>query len=82
MLAETDERLFQLATPNLAAALMGTHDTFLKIIEESLSVELIAFDEHITIRGEQPAVDQAASVLDHLVKSLNSHQLQPPDALK
>jgi phosphate starvation-inducible PhoH-like protein len=70
LLAETDERLFQLATPNLAAALMGTHDTFLKIIEESLSVELIAFDEHITIRGEQPAVDQAASVLENLVALL------------
>ncbi|QFP79556.1 phosphate starvation-inducible protein PhoH [Latilactobacillus graminis] len=69
-MATTDEQLFKLTTPNLAAALMGAQDTFLKIIEESLSVELIAFDEQITVRGEQVAVNQAMLVLENLTALL------------
>lgn len=69
-MVEVEERLFQLATPNLAAALMGAHDHFLKIIEESLTVELIAFDDHITIRGTQPGLRQATAVLESLVALL------------
>lgn len=69
-MAEVNDRIFQLETPNLAAALMGTHDNFLKLIEESLTVELLAFDDHITLRGQQPAIDQAEAVLINLVALL------------
>lgn len=69
-MAEVNDRIFQLETPNLAVALMGTHDNFLKLIEESLTVELLAFDNHVTIRGQQPAIDQAEAVLANLVALL------------
>lgn len=65
-MSEIVERKFEITNPSQAAALLGNQGEFLKLIEEGLSVEVLARGESVTLRGPEWGVARAYEVLEDL----------------
>lgn len=65
-MSEIVERKFEITNPSQAAALFGNQGESLKLIEEGLSVEVLARGESVTLRGPEWGVARAYEVLEDL----------------
>ncbi|KRM91026.1 PhoH family protein [Liquorilactobacillus cacaonum] len=60
------EKEFRLEDPQQSVALMGTHDKYIKLIEESENVVLKPFGEVIKVSGTSVVVDKTVEILKQL----------------
>lgn len=65
------EKDFYLKNANIAPALFGINDSYLKLLEESKNVTINPFDDYIKISGNQEDVIETQEILSELVKLLN-----------
>ena len=65
------EKDFYLKNANIAPALFGINDSFLKLLEESKNVTINPFGDYIKISGNQEDVIETQEILSELVKLLN-----------
>lgn len=65
------EKDFYLKNANIAPALFGINDSYLKLLEESKNVTINPFGDYIKISGNQEDVIETQEVLSELVKLLN-----------
>lgn len=54
-------------TPNLMASLLGSQDSFLKLIENGFEITISAFDNQLKLTGLQQSVDLASQVFEQLM---------------
>lgn len=65
------EKDFYLKNANIAPALFGINDSYLKLLEESKNVTINPFGDYIKISGNQEDVIETQEILSELVKLLN-----------
>lgn len=65
-MADFVEKRLEISNPTQAAALLGHQGEFMRLIEEGLSVEVLARGETITLRGSERAVTKAYDVIEDL----------------
>ena len=65
------EKDFYLKNANIAPALFGINDSYLKLPEESKNVTINPFGDYIKISGNQEDVIETQEILSELVKLLN-----------
>lgn len=65
------EKDFYLKNANIAPALFGINDSYLKLLEESKNVIINPFGDYIKISGNQEDVIETQEILSELVKLLN-----------
>lgn len=65
------EKDFYLKNANIAPALFGINDSYLKLLEESKNVTINPFGDYIKIFGNQEDVIETQEILSELVKLLN-----------
>lgn len=65
------EKDFYLKNANIAPALFGINDSYLKLLEESKNVTINLFGDYIKISGNQEDVIETQEILSELVKLLN-----------
>ena len=65
------EKDFYLKNDNIAPALFGINDSYLKLLEESKNVTINPFGDYIKISGNQEDVIETQEILSELVKLLN-----------
>lgn len=65
------EKDFYLKNTNIAPALFGINDSYLKLLEESKNVTINPFGDYIKISGNQEDVIETQEILSELVKLLN-----------
>lgn len=65
------EKDFYLKNANIAPALFGINDSYLKLFEESKNVTINPFGDYIKISGNQEDVIETQEILSELVKLLN-----------
>ncbi|MCQ4116872.1 PhoH family protein [Ligilactobacillus sp. MP3] len=65
------ENDFYLKNANIAPALFGINDSYLKLLEESKNVTINPFGDYIKISGNQEDVIETQEILSELVKLLN-----------
>ena len=65
------EKDFYLKNANIAHALFGINDSYLKLLEESKNVTINPFGDYIKISGNQEDVIETQEILSELVKLLN-----------
>ena len=65
------EKDFYLKNANIAPALFGINDSYLKLLEESKNVTINPFGDYIKISGNQEDVIEIQEILSELVKLLN-----------
>lgn len=65
------EKNFYLKNANIAPALFGINDSYLKLLEESKNVTINPFGDYIKISGNQEDVIETQEILSELVKLLN-----------
>jgi phosphate starvation-inducible PhoH-like protein len=59
-----------LEQPDKKLALFGSADRYLRLIRETLSVNIVARDDQLRLSGEKEQVSRAAAVLDQLQRKL------------
>lgn len=65
------EKDFYLKNANIAPALFGINDSYLKLLEESKNVTINPFGDYIKISGNQEDVIETQEILSELMKLLN-----------
>ena len=65
------EKDFYLKNANIAPALFGINDSYLKLLEESKNVTINPFGDYIKISGNQEDVIETQEILSEVVKLLN-----------
>lgn len=65
------EKDFYLKNANIAPALFGINDSYLKLLEESKNVTINPFGDYIKFSGNQEDVIETQEILSELVKLLN-----------
>ncbi|EJE98579.1 PhoH family protein [Liquorilactobacillus mali] len=65
------EKEFRLEDPQQSVALLGTHDKYIKLLEESEEVVVKPFGEIIKISGSSEAVDKTIAILKQLSELLS-----------
>ncbi len=64
------EKEFKIEDSQQSAALLGTHDKYVKLLEENENVIISPFGDQIKIKGEAAAVDRTLAVLQQLAAVL------------
>ena len=75
------ELSIKLENANVAGALFGPMDRHLKMIRDSLGVQLFAREGMIRVTGSARNVSRAAAVLEALQKDLRNHHSLPANAV-
>ena len=74
MLGKDLEVTIQLGSPDKQLELFGPADSHLRLLRQSLGVEITARQANLTIAGSQRSVNRAAQVVDRMQKHLVKHR--------
>jgi phosphate starvation-inducible PhoH-like protein len=74
VLAELVNLNIALEQPEKKLALFGSADRYLRLIRETLSVNIVARDDQLRLSGEKEQVSRAAAVLDQLQRKLRRQE--------